>query len=275
MALTVRDKFWLFASREHDDDIYLGNNTTQSWMYSKWSRITPAEGALMLGVNNIIMVASDGIPVPYSKDAYGYMESFCRMKKVMWSCTGSSGFRIGNEERFICHLAEHYNNVCGAYFDDFKGDPETAVPRSPEKVKNLFANVRTELDKAVRPMEMWSTCYVEQLKEFPAEVFTPMDGIIIWNLNVDGINTLEEGFSEYEKLLPNKRKMLGIYIYDYRQRRAVPDELMEKQCELGLEWLKSGRIEGMVFLTNCVMGVGLTSEYWLRDWIDKVGDEEL
>ena len=32
---------------------------------------------------------------------------------------------------------------------------------------------------------------------------------------------------------------------------------------------------GMVFLTNCVMGIGLKSEYWLREWIKKVGNENL
>jgi len=82
-------------------------------------------------------------------------------------------------------------------------------------------------------------------------------------------------FQEYEKLLPDKRKMLGIYIYDYISGHAVKTELMEMQCETGLKWLKEGRIEGMVFLTNCVMGIGLSSEYWLRDWIDRVGDEIL
>ena len=31
----------------------------------------------------------------------------------------------------------------------------------------------------------------------------------------------------------------------------------------------------MIFCDNNVMGVGLQSEYWLRNWIDKVGDIEL
>jgi hypothetical protein len=39
-------------------------------------------------------VNSDGIPVPFSADAYGYAESFCRMKKVLWSITGSGGFMV-------------------------------------------------------------------------------------------------------------------------------------------------------------------------------------
>ena len=64
-------------------------------------------------------------------------------------------------------------------------------------------------------------------------------------------------------------------MFDYPRAMSIPDEYMELQCETGLKWLKEGRIEGMVFLTNCVMGIGLPSEYWLREWIDKVGDEIL
>ena len=50
---------------------------------------------------------------------------------------------------------------------------------------------------------------------------------------------------------------------------------MEHQCELGLRLLKEKRIEGMVFLSNTVMGVGLPSEKWLREWIDKVKYTEI
>ena len=117
--MTVRDRLWLFASRAHDDDIWLGKGRANR--FSCWSRITPAEGAAMLDIPNVVMIVSDGIPVPYSADAYGYMESFCRMKNVVWSITGSSGFRAGNEEKFICHLAEKYPNVTGAFADDFLG----------------------------------------------------------------------------------------------------------------------------------------------------------
>ena len=50
---------------------------------------------------------------------------------------------------------------------------------------------------------------------------------------------------------------------------------MEFQCELGLQWLKEGRIDGMVFETNSTMGVRLPSELWLRDWIQRVKDTEI
>ena len=270
--MTVRDKLWIFTSKAHDDDVHLGGlDREYKDRFANVSRITPAEGAHMLGVKNAIMVTSytDGVPAPFSMDAYGYMESFCRMNKVLWSVTGSGGFRHGNEEAFICDLAEKYPNMAGAYLDDIFGKA-----KEEDYAKQLW-DIRAKLDKACRPMEIWSTCYIEDVEKYSAAMYDPIDVITYWNMDSEGILELEEKFSQYEKLLPDKKKVLGLYLYDYKRRAPVSVELMEKQCETGLKWLKEGRIEGMCFLTNCVMGVGFACEYWLRNWIDKVGDEVL
>ena len=50
---------------------------------------------------------------------------------------------------------------------------------------------------------------------------------------------------------------------------------MAHQCETGLRLLREGRVEGLIFEANSVMGVGLPSEYWLRGWLDRVGGTEL
>ncbi len=50
---------------------------------------------------------------------------------------------------------------------------------------------------------------------------------------------------------------------------------MEHQCELGLKWLREGRIHDMIFLANTVLDVGLPSAEFSRHWINKVGNEKL
>ena len=52
-------------------------------------------------------------------------------------------------------------------------------------------------------------------------------------------------------------------------------ENMKNQCELGLHWLHTGRIEGIIFLANCVCDLELEAVEWTRDWIRKVGDDKL
>lgn len=272
--MKLRDKFWLFGVRPHQDDIYLGKGEKDR--FSKWSRITPAEGAMMLGVPNMLMVNCDGIPVPFSHEAYGYAESFCRMKKVLWSASGSSGFRTGNEEAFICELAKRYQNVCGAFLDDFFGRFR-ALPEGERsaKARALLDEIRIGLDKADRPMELWTVWYAQESEMFAQEVFEPLTGVSMWSWSYRELDTLEARFEEACRLLPDKGKMLGCYMYDFPSGDPVPNEYMELQCELGRQWIREGRLDGMIFETNSVMGVGLPSEKWLRDWIDRVGDEEL
>ena len=55
----------------------------------------------------------------------------------------------------------------------------------------------------------------------------------------------------------------------------MPLDRMERQCELGLKWLKAGEIEGMIFLGSGVLDKNLRSVEWTRQWIAKVAMEDL
>jgi hypothetical protein len=81
-----------------------------------------------------------------------------------------------------------------------------------------------------------------------------------------------EGF---RKKYPDKKLLLGIYMFDFPSGAPLSDEQMEDQCEIGLRWLREGRLDGLIFEANSVMGVGLASEKWLREWIDKVKYTEI
>ena len=265
MAL-ARDKFWLFGVRPHQDDIWLGHQEKPP--YNKWSRITPAEGAFMLDVPNMMLINCDGIPVPFSVDAYGYAESFCRLNKVFWSVTGSGGFRAGNEEAFLCDLAEKYPNVCGAFMDDFfmkfRGYPD-----ADDRAEALLKEIRTGLDKACRPMELCVVWYAHEMTEVNPRLLRYIDTISLWTADYHELPLLEERFETIEKHFPNQKKLLGIYMYSFKCGEPIPNDMMELQCELGLKLMKEGRLDGMIFEANSVMGVGLPSEYWLRNWIDR------
>ena len=260
----ARDKFWMFGVRPHQDDVLIHRR----------SRITPAEAALMLDVPNMLMINCDGEPVPFSQDAYGYAESFCRMKKVLWSATGAGGFRVGNEEKFICALAEDYPNIGGAFLDDlfhrFRGDPE-----SDSKMKAFLHEIRMGIDQACRPMELFIVWYTSEIDSLSVEAAADVDGITLWTYNCKELPLLEARFDAFRKKFPDKKLVLGIYMLDVPSGVALSDEQMENQCEFGLRMLREGKLDGMIFEANSVMGVGLSSEMWLRGWIDKVKNTEI
>lgn len=269
----VRDKLWIFGARAHQDDIYLFNSP-ETTVTRPTSRITPAEAALMLDVPNILMINCDGVPAPFSDDAYGYMESFCRMKKVLWNSTGSSGFRLGNEEAFICQLAERYPNVVGTYLDDFY----LRFSKEPDPVAKCAAflkEVRAGLDQASRRMDIYVTWYTHDMKSLDESIMSYIDGLTLWTWKSEELPLIEERVNKIAEVFPEKRKLLGIYLYDFNSRKAVPNELMAHQCEVALRLLKEKKIDGMVFEANTVMGVGLPSELWLREWLEKVKYTEI
>lgn len=275
MAL-VKDKLWIFGVRAHQDDVLLkpvehGTNPT----YRFRSRITPAEAAFMLDVPNVLMIQCDGEPAPFSSDARGYMESFYRMKKVLWGSCGSGGYRVGNEEDFVCQLAEKYPNITGVYLDDINGAYHN-VPDRAERHRlrvEMVAGVRRNLQKAPRPMEIYVTWYWRE-DPYPG-LLDQVDGLSFWTWNSEHLTELKDRFERMEEKCRGKKLLLGIYLYDFYNRRPVSIENMELQCNYGLQLLKEGRIDGMIIEANSTMGAGLPSEYWLRDWLKEVKNIEV
>lgn len=271
MTMTIRDKLWLFASRAHDDDIWLGKSCEGRFQVVAHY---PRGRSDDTGCAEYHHVNSDGVPAPYSADAYGYAESFYRMKNVVWSVTSSAGFRAGNEEEFICRLAVKHTNITGAYADDFLGIGQKVGITDSEK-HGLILEMKNKLNKVCRKLDMWLTVYARDLQNCDVELFGLFDALAMWTWNYHDLKDVRNNFELLEKKFPSKQKYLGIYILDYPSGEAIPNEYMELQCEYGLELLKQGRADGMIFLTNCVMGVGLPSELWLRDWIDRIKNIEI
>ena len=267
----VQDKFWMFGVRPHQDDVHLLRD--KYWSERCKSRITAAEGAYILNVQNMIMVTCEGEPAPFSSDAYGYAESFCKMKQVVWSSAGAGAFRGGNEEAFICELAEKYPNIVGTYLDDFSSAFPKSDPERAQKSVALLREIKSKLEGACRKMDIYVTWYWH---EEPYEgMLDVVDGVVLWTWRSTDIPKLKERFEAVEDKYKGKKIFLGIYMYDFVGRCSVPVDLMEYQCNYALELLKQKRIEGLVFEANSVMGVGLESELWLRDWTDKVKDIEI
>ncbi len=274
----ARDKFWMFGVRAHQDDIWLrpGHHGAGATHFYR-SRITPAEGAMILNIPNMLMVVCESEPAPFTKEAIGYMESFYKMDKVFWgACRGGKCNRY--ELEFVNKLAEDYPNVCGVFMDDVSTILRSKKYPEEEK-KKMFMETITEskgiTNKACRPLENYITWYWED-DPVPG-MMDYIDGLSLWTSDYDELPFLPERFDEIERKFKdtNTKFFLGIYMYDFKHRWPYSDEMMEFQCNYGLELLKAGRIEGMIFEANSVMGVKLPSELWLRKWIEKVKYTEI
>jgi hypothetical protein len=50
---------------------------------------------------------------------------------------------------------------------------------------------------------------------------------------------------------------------------------MKYQCELGLKWLREGRVHDLMSLANTVLDVGFPGATFSREWIKKNSAEKL
>jgi hypothetical protein len=145
---------------------------------------------------------------------------------------------------------------------------------------------RAQIQATERPLEMWITLYTLEINpskvgfkacEPPlANFLDQFDVLTLWTWNSDELPELEENLAALEKIAPKKARIaLGLYLWDFVNKKPVSVDLMKHQCDLGLKWLKEGRISDMIFLANTMLDVGMPSAEFAREWVKKNGGEKL
>lgn len=256
---TIRDRFWLWGHEAGSHDS--GYNLPAP------SRMTPAEGAFYLGIPNLIMVRYDGRPAPpFAR----YAIPFRPLRQLVWSVVGAGGQTGEAEREEVLALASRMPNLTGVMMDDFfrapSGEAGVGV-LSCEELRHL----RSRLDR----LDLWVVLYDYQLELPVRDHLTLCDRVTLWTWESRNLVNLEANLERAEALVPPGSLVLGCYLWDYGQKAPMPLAQMERQCELGLRWLRQGRIQGMIFLASCIGDLELEAVEWTRQWIAAVGDQAL
>ncbi len=153
------------------------------------------------------------------------------------------------------------------------GDEEPLAPvgasMSPEDLRTL--RKKTIIDGKRLPI----ICgiYENQISPRIMPHLDQVDKVALWTWVAADLVDLEDNFEKLERLIAPKPIILGCYMYDYGGTRPLSVERMEYQCELGLKWLKEGRVDGLIFLASNICDQDLDAVEWTRRWIDAVGDD--
>ncbi len=259
----VRDKFWIWGHDAGSHDNQYGLQAT--------SRMTPAEAAFYLGVPNLILVRYNDRPQPPFEQ---YALALRPLKQVVWSIVGAGGATASDEVASACKLAARFPNFSGVMMDDFFGYDPASGRVGVHTIAELQA-VQGQLTVSGRKLDLWVVLYDHQLEHPVGGHLVVCDVVTFWTWTSERLVSLERNFERVEQLAPTSRKILGCYMYDYGNHKPMPIDRMEHQCELGLRWLRDGRIDGMIFLASCICDLELETVEWTREWIRKVGDESL
>jgi hypothetical protein len=263
---SVRDHLWLWGHEAGSHNGHFGITGA--------SQITPTEAARTLGIPNLVMVVFGGRPEPPFAPHALPMRSLTRM---VWSIVGDASSTRHDDSpdlEEVIALAAECPNVTGAIMDDFfhRPDGQGAVARySAQQV----AGFRERLHGAPRSLDLWVVLYAHDLELPVGDHLAQSDVVTFWTWESKDLDGLPANFARAEALAPGARKVLGCYLWDYGAQRPMPLEARAHQCETGLDWLREGRLEGMILLASCICDLGLEAVEWTRRWIAEVGDEPL
>lgn len=263
--MIARDRFWLWG---HEAGSHNPGTHHIEWNLPAASRMTAVEAAAYLDIPNLMVVRYNGKPeMPYDRLAIATRP----LQKVMWSVTGAMGEQSPEEREHVLDIARRFQNVTGLVMDDFinwdSGQPELSLDEMAELQRRLALPDRT--------LDLMMVLYSHQLDTDVSAYLRHCSQASFWVWESRNLNRLGEDFERFERITPGVQRFLGCYVWDFGKRAPMPLERLQQQCHTGAQWLREGRIHGMIFLPSCHCDLELDTVEWLRGWIESAGDKAL
>jgi hypothetical protein len=264
MRGTVRDHLWMWGH-------LAGSHTRSSeqWGLPGLSTITPAGAAAYLGIPNLLMVRYELEPRPPFEE---HARSLLGLERVVWSVEGGGGGDVD----VVLELRQVMPSLTGVILDDYftrvlAGGPDTEGD-GPFSLASM-QRFRRRLDTGERPLDAWVVLYTHELdRESLLRAHLPLcDVVTLWTWKAAELAQLDDNFARFEELVGRKRKVLGLYLWDYGAKSPMPLAAMQRQCSRGLQWLQEKRVEGLIFLPSCVCDLKLEAVEWVKQWIASHG----
>lgn len=275
---TLRDGCWLYGHDSGDHD-GLGNNPMNFYNVPMSPELPIAEAAHGFGLDNVC-VCRWGL----TDDAY--LRQFRDLKRVSWAITGSRNTRYPILLEHNFELLDKMPNLVAFDLDDYfrKAIPDTdeRIP-SPEgeivsaraalpyfELQRLRRRMKARTD---RSLALQLVVYDYMLREEMRPVFDSVDIVQYWTWCGKDISDLAERFRYYRRLAPGKPTFLGIYMWDYGNRKPLELSFMKQQLEVGFDLWKRGEVSGFVFHCSNLLNKNLPPAEYARAWFAEHADE--
>lgn len=272
LGSTVRDRFWLWS--------HVAGAYSNQYNLVGGSLITPVEAAHYLTIPNVFMVEYNGEPKPEALEQFSV--PFRSLQQVAWSIVapGADGTPADVREK-IFDFAFNTPEITGLVMDDFfvhrkKFAPGQVAALSIDELKD----VRKSLKRGNKRLDLWAVLYAHQVNSPAFAAMAPYlqlcDVIQIWPWYYgDEISNMEKTFAKVDELVPGKKKALGSFMWNFGKKEPLSLSVVEEQYELGLKWLRSGKIESLIFGASWLCDRKIEAVGFTRDWIRKVGSQKL
>lgn len=129
---------------------------------------------------------------------------------------------------------------------------------------------------APRPLDIRAVVYCDlepaQVVPEAKPVLDRVDTVMFWTWNASNLVQLAKNYETCRKLVPGKRFLLGLYLWDFGGKREVTDAEMRIQLDFALEKFRAGELDGVVFHCTPLVNKGLRAVKLAKEWLDRNGD---
>ena len=234
-------------------------------------KMSPEQFAAEYGIENSFIVSYGGNIQPPFNDLAKRMSS---LRQVKWSVLGDASSplpdtELGNTEDVIDVLTDA-KNINGCVMDDFFSAER--MERFPPKILKKIQNRLNDNN-----LDFWCVLYNGRIDEDLSEYLDCFDGVSFWIWGCDKIVNVDKYLERYFEITKGKKKMLGIYLYDYLDDKTQPMDikLFEMQLSKYFNLLRENKIDGIIFCSNTVGDAPLETNKLLKEYIAKYGGEEI
>lgn len=233
-------------------------------------KMSPEEFAKEYGIERSFIVSYGGnIQPPFDTLA----ERFRSLKEVKWSVLGDASSplpeaELGNTEDILACIGDN-SNITGGVMDDFFS-PARMERFTPE----ILHKIREKLN--ANGLDFWCVLYEHQLEEERlAEYLDCFDGVSFWIWKSSNIANIPRYLEKFFALTQNKKRMLGVYLWEYDVSGVMDGGLFEEQLKKYFDLLIEKSVDGVIFCSNTVGDADLDTNRILKSYISRYGQEEI
>lgn len=263
--MKLREKMWLWGQTPGSHHA-VGN----PFKIPGENKMTAMEGGKHFGIPNVFRVVMADMPKKEEFDREA--QDLDGFDKIFWSLIGSGGSKHELVVDEVLALAEKYDKIEGAITDDFLTNERMKI-----FTPAMIAEARERLHAFhKRKLDLYTVVYVHELAPDKADFLKEFDAISLWCWYEENLLTLEENYKTLRSIIGDEKKIFaGCYMWDYGNRKEISESAMRLQLDTYYEWLKTGKIEGIILCSNCVADLGLKTKDIMLDWMREHGDDEI
>ena len=259
---TVGDRLWMWG--HHRDSFKALKGRKEQYNLPFDTRIDMAAACKEMNIPGCFVVRWTNNPK--KSELPEYMEQFAGTKRIGFSITDSAVETFDEKVRLGFEYADKMPNLTSLVMDDFWS--------GASKGADLPKIARVHEGTAMRGMKLGVVLYSDQngVKGEFKEVLDLCDEVTFWFWHGKSVDTIEAQVARLRDLVgAEKPILLGQYMYDFGDKKALPGAVMERQLAATSRLLSQKAIVGVIFHCTPLVDMNLDAVNVSRNWIKENG----